>query len=229
MPQNEHIEQHIRRHGRRLNYLEKKRKKEGRAAHDRSKKAKKMIGLKAKLYNKERRKEKIEMKKKILMHEKRDTKVDRLFSTFLKFNLFLAKSRRDSRRRYASLSSWSWESAESESSFEHGQAEAQGESWQMGCSPSQRWDLSKRISTFFLVESFYSFFQFERRLKPKSSKWWHRANERRKHGNEWLPKSASFQRISPERTQNMNDSFARWRCVSRKRMSPIQSSRYQNQ
>lgn len=75
MPQNEHIEQHIRRHGRRLNYLEKKRKKEGRAAHDRSKKAKKMIGLKAKLYNKERRKEKIEMKKKILMHEKRDTKV----------------------------------------------------------------------------------------------------------------------------------------------------------
>merc|ERR1712121_603817 len=43
-------------------------------AHDRSKKAKKMIGLKAKLYNKERRKEKIEMKKKILMHEKRDTK-----------------------------------------------------------------------------------------------------------------------------------------------------------
>lgn len=74
MPQNEHIEQHIRRHGRRLNYLEKKRKKEGRAAHDRSKKAKKMIGLKAKLYNKERRKEKIEMKKKILMHEKRDTK-----------------------------------------------------------------------------------------------------------------------------------------------------------
>ena len=34
-----------------------------------------MIGLKAKLYNKERRKEKIEMKKKILMHEKRDTKV----------------------------------------------------------------------------------------------------------------------------------------------------------
>ena len=34
-----------------------------------------MIGLKAKLYNKERRKEKIEMKKKILMHEKNNTKV----------------------------------------------------------------------------------------------------------------------------------------------------------
>lgn len=74
MPQNEHIELHRKRHGFQLNRLEKARKKEGRAAHDRSKKAKKLIGLKAKLYNKERRKEKIEMKKKILMHEKRNTK-----------------------------------------------------------------------------------------------------------------------------------------------------------
>ena len=45
------------------------------------KKAKKLIGLKAKLYNKERRKEKIEMKKKILMHEKNNTKVAFLFFT----------------------------------------------------------------------------------------------------------------------------------------------------
>ena len=75
MPQNEHIELHRKRHGYRLNRLEKIRKREGRAAHDRSKKAKKLIGLKAKLYNKERRREKIEMKKKILMHEKRNTKV----------------------------------------------------------------------------------------------------------------------------------------------------------
>ena len=103
MPQNEHIEQHIRRHGRRLNYLEKKRKKEGRAAHDRSKKAKKMIGLKAKLYNKERRKEKIEMKKKILMHEKRDTKVPH--KILWRSKSVSAKSRRNSRRCDASLSS----------------------------------------------------------------------------------------------------------------------------
>ena len=75
MPQNEHIELHRKRHGYKLDHLERKRKKEGRAAHDRSKKAKKLIGLKAKIYNKERRTEKIEMKKKILMHEKRDTKV----------------------------------------------------------------------------------------------------------------------------------------------------------
>jgi len=74
MPQNDHIELAQKRHGYRLNHLEKKRKKEGRAAHTRSQKAQKMIGLKAKLYNKERRKEKIEMKKKILMHEKNNTK-----------------------------------------------------------------------------------------------------------------------------------------------------------
>merc|ERR1712062_444327 len=73
MPQNEHIERWQKLHGRRLNHFEKLRKKEGRAAHARAEKAKKLIGFKAKLYNKERRKEKIEMKKKILMHEKTDT------------------------------------------------------------------------------------------------------------------------------------------------------------
>jgi len=74
MPQNEHIELHRKRHGYRLDYHERKRKKEGRAAHERSKRAKKLIGLKAKLYNKERRNEKIQMKKTIKMHEKRNTK-----------------------------------------------------------------------------------------------------------------------------------------------------------
>lgn len=62
-PQNEHIELHRKRYGYRLDYHEKRRKKEGREAHERSRKAKKMIGLKAKLYHKQRHAEKIQMKK----------------------------------------------------------------------------------------------------------------------------------------------------------------------
>ncbi|CAD7678793.1 unnamed protein product [Nyctereutes procyonoides] len=43
MPQNEYIELHWKCYGYRLDYHEKKRKKEGRGGHERSKKAKKMI------------------------------------------------------------------------------------------------------------------------------------------------------------------------------------------
>ena len=52
MPQNEHIELHRKRHGRRLDYEERKRKKEAREPRDRAKTAKKLRGLKAKIYNK---------------------------------------------------------------------------------------------------------------------------------------------------------------------------------
>jgi len=74
MPQNEHIEEHIRRHGYRLDHHEKKRKKEARAAHERSAFAQKVKGLRAKLYHKKRHSEKIEMKKKIAMHEEKKNK-----------------------------------------------------------------------------------------------------------------------------------------------------------
>uniref|UniRef100_A0A8C8XLB4 NSA2 ribosome biogenesis factor n=1 Tax=Panthera leo TaxID=9689 RepID=A0A8C8XLB4_PANLE len=70
-PQNEYIELRRKHYGYRLDYHEKKRKQEGREAHERSKKAKKMIG---KLYHKQRHAEKIQMKKTIKMHEKRNTK-----------------------------------------------------------------------------------------------------------------------------------------------------------
>jgi len=74
MPQNEHIEQSIKRHGRRLDYHEKLRKKQGREPHDRSLKAKKLHGLKAKLYNKKRHAEKVQMKKTLKMHQEKKTK-----------------------------------------------------------------------------------------------------------------------------------------------------------
>ncbi|XP_069136773.1 ribosome biogenesis protein NSA2 homolog [Argopecten irradians] len=63
MPQNEHIELHRKRHGYRLDYHERKRKKEGRQAHKMAEKAKKLRGLKAKLHNKKRHSEKVQMKK----------------------------------------------------------------------------------------------------------------------------------------------------------------------
>merc|ERR1712121_440616 len=62
------------RHGRRLDYEEKKRKKEARMPHEMAEKAKKLRGIRAKLYNKKRHNEKIQMKKTIKMHEERKTK-----------------------------------------------------------------------------------------------------------------------------------------------------------
>lgn len=74
MPQNEHIELHTKRYGRRLDHEERKRKREAREVHEHSAKVQKTIGLKAKIMNKERRNEKIQMKKTIAMHEEKKTK-----------------------------------------------------------------------------------------------------------------------------------------------------------
>jgi len=74
MPQNEYMETHRKRYGRRLDYEERKRKKESRSAHESSRKAKKLRGIKAKLENKRRHSEKIQMKKTINMHEEKKTK-----------------------------------------------------------------------------------------------------------------------------------------------------------
>jgi ribosome biogenesis protein NSA2 len=74
MPQGEHIELHRKRHGFRLDYHEKKRKKEAREVHKRSKVAQKTLGLKGKLLTKKRHAEKATMKKTIAMHQQRDNK-----------------------------------------------------------------------------------------------------------------------------------------------------------
>jgi len=74
MPQNEYMERHRKLYGRRLDYEERKRKKEAREPRERAKKAQKLRGIKAKLFNKERRNEKIQMKKKIQAHEEKKVK-----------------------------------------------------------------------------------------------------------------------------------------------------------
>jgi len=75
MPQNEYIERHRKLYGRRLDYEERKRKKEARAPHKLAEQARSLRGIKAKLFNKERRNEKIQMKKKIKAHEEKQNKV----------------------------------------------------------------------------------------------------------------------------------------------------------
>lgn len=74
MPQNEHIELHQKRFGYRLDHHERKRKKEARQPHEMSEKAKKLRGIKAKLYNKKRYSEKVQMKKTLKMHEEKKSK-----------------------------------------------------------------------------------------------------------------------------------------------------------
>ena len=64
MPQNEYIEQHIKKHGRRLDYEERKRKKEAREGHRVAKDAQTLKGWRAKQFAKKRYAEKVAMKKR---------------------------------------------------------------------------------------------------------------------------------------------------------------------
>ena len=74
MPQHEHIEQHRKRHGERLDAPERRRKKEARSVHERAKFAKKVHGLRAKLFNKKRFKEKAILRKTIAAHEEKEAR-----------------------------------------------------------------------------------------------------------------------------------------------------------
>ncbi|GMM51251.1 rRNA-processing protein [Starmerella bacillaris] len=74
MPQNEYIEEHIKKYGRRLDYEERTRKREAREGHRIAKNAQKLTGFRAKMFAKKRYAEKAEMRKKIKQHEQSKVK-----------------------------------------------------------------------------------------------------------------------------------------------------------
>ena len=73
MPQNEYIEEFIKKNGRRLDWHDRKRKREAREGHDRSAYAQKIHGIKAKLYHKQRHSEKVQLRKTLKYHAQKDT------------------------------------------------------------------------------------------------------------------------------------------------------------
>mmetsp|Transcript_16127 Transcript_16127/g.13673 ORF Transcript_16127/g.13673 Transcript_16127/m.13673 type:complete len:133 (+) Transcript_16127:41-439(+) len=78
MPQNNYMELFKKRYGERLDADERRRKKEARKPHEDAEKARSLRGIKAKLYNKQKYKEKVQMQKAIKAHEEKsvDVKVD---------------------------------------------------------------------------------------------------------------------------------------------------------
>mmetsp|Transcript_38972 Transcript_38972/g.122081 ORF Transcript_38972/g.122081 Transcript_38972/m.122081 type:complete len:262 (-) Transcript_38972:266-1051(-) len=74
MPQHEHIELHKKRHGVRMDEMERSRKRQAREPHRIAKVARRSHGLAAKLFNQKRYKEKATMRKTLAMHEERNNK-----------------------------------------------------------------------------------------------------------------------------------------------------------
>lgn len=74
MAQGDYIELHRKRYGVRMDQHERERKREARAVRRRSEKARSLTGIKAKIFNKQRFKEKAAMKKAINMHFESDKK-----------------------------------------------------------------------------------------------------------------------------------------------------------
>mmetsp|Transcript_63034 Transcript_63034/g.150187 ORF Transcript_63034/g.150187 Transcript_63034/m.150187 type:complete len:261 (+) Transcript_63034:163-945(+) len=74
MPQNEYIKESIRRYGRRFDHEERMRKKKAREPHKLAKTARKLRGMKSKLFSKKRYTEKATMKKTIKAHQEKDAK-----------------------------------------------------------------------------------------------------------------------------------------------------------
>lgn len=74
MPQNEYIEEHWRRFGKRFDHAEKLRKKKARDPKLMSKMSKKLRGRKAKIFHQKRYAEKATLKKTIKAHQEKDAK-----------------------------------------------------------------------------------------------------------------------------------------------------------
>ena len=74
MPQHEYMEKHKKLHGVRMDKMERDRKREARKVHKASSYAQKAFGLKAKLYNQKRYKEKAAMRKTLSMYNEGNTK-----------------------------------------------------------------------------------------------------------------------------------------------------------
>ncbi|KAF4627593.1 hypothetical protein G7Y89_g10561 [Cudoniella acicularis] len=74
MPQNEYMERWRKLHGRRLDHEERTRKRAAREGHKSSEDAQKLTGLRAKLYQKKRHLEKIQIRQQIKAHEERNVK-----------------------------------------------------------------------------------------------------------------------------------------------------------
>lgn len=72
MPQNNYMDEHRKKFGRRLDHETRTRKKEARSVHLNAKKAKKLRGIKAKLFHKKRYSEKAAFRKKIKAHQEKD-------------------------------------------------------------------------------------------------------------------------------------------------------------
>lgn len=74
MPQNEYIEESIKRHGRQMDHEERTRKREARLSHKNSAYTQKLFGLKAKLHHAKRHSEKVQLKKTLKAHDERNVK-----------------------------------------------------------------------------------------------------------------------------------------------------------
>jgi ribosome biogenesis protein NSA2 len=72
MPQNEYMDLHKKRYGKRFDHEEKLRKKEARKVKEIATKAQTLHGIKGKLFAKERYKEKVKMRKTIKAHEEKE-------------------------------------------------------------------------------------------------------------------------------------------------------------